>query len=286
LVANVSAGESDGFAALVQIGTSAGGARPKAVVAVDDLLQTVRSGQQTCPLGFKHYILKFDGVTERASTSEVFGDPQGYGRMEYAYSLMAKDCGIDMMPCHLLEEGGRAHFLTQRFDRDGDHKRHYQSLCAMAHADYKAPGQFSYEQVLQVMRKLRLPREDAEQLFRRMVFNVVARNHDDHTKNFGFLLNDLNSNWRLAPAFDVAFSYKPGSRWVSQHQMSVSGKRDGFTRKDLLSVADQIMEFKGEADRIISQVVDVVSQWPDYARQASVLQPLVQAIQANLRILS
>lgn len=220
---NMKADVSDeGLAEILLVGTSAGGARAKAVIGINESRDTILSGQRKLPKGFEHYLIKFDGVKERSSRSEVFGDPQGYGRLEYAYYLAAVDAGIDMMPCELLEESGRAHFMTKRFDRIDGNKIHYQSLCAMDHADFKKAGSYSYEQMLSVMRTLKLPLSDALQLIRRMVFNVLARNHDDHTKNFGFIYND--GKWALSPAFDIAYSYKPGSPWVERHQLTINGK--------------------------------------------------------------
>lgn len=274
----------DAMAEIFQVGTSAGGARPKAVIAVNKDRTRVLSGQKDAPAGFHHYLLKFDGVRERSNTSEVFGDPQGYGRMEYAYYLMAVAAGITMMPSELLIEGNRAHFMTKRFDRDGNRKRHYQSLCAMDHADYKKPGLYSYEQLFGVARQLRLPRADAVEIYRRMIFNVIARNQDDHTKNFGFALDSPSAGWRLAPAFDVAFSYKPGSYWVDTHQMTLNGKRDGFTREDLLVMAKQVGGLSEEAPDLIDQCVEVVGRWRSFAREASVNPDLADWIQQNLRL--
>lgn len=274
---------NDAMQAILQVGTSAGGARAKAVIAINQERTEIRSGQVPAPAGFEHYLLKFDGVEEQKTNSETFGDPQGYGRMEYAYYLMALDAGINMAPCELLLEGRRAHFMTQRFDRIGNHKCHYQSLCGLAHADFKQPGAFSYEELLSVARQLRLPRADAIELYRRMVFNVVARNHDDHCKNFGFVKKDLGSNWRLSPAFDVAYSYKPGSPWVSSHQISLNGKRDHFKRSDLLKVAAAIGNFR-QADDLIDEVLAVVEQWPMYADLAKVEEQFTEEILSNLRL--
>ena len=270
--------------AILQVGTSAGGARAKALVAGDSTRTELRSGQVDAPAGFEHYLLKFDGVEEHKTDSETFGDPQGFGRMEYAYYLMAKDAGINISSSELLIEGQRAHFMTRRFDRDGNRKLHYVSLCAMDHADYKKPGAYSYEQLLAVARQLRLPRQDAIEIYRRMVFNVVARNHDDHAKNFGFLLDHPGATWRLSPAFDVAYSYKRGSPWVASHQLSINGKRDGFVRDDLLAVAGLIGNFSREAKTIIERVLAVVEQWPDYARRARVLEPLRDEVRLNIRL--
>jgi serine/threonine-protein kinase HipA len=275
--------DASAMRAIMQVGTSAGGARAKAVVAINAERSEIRSGQVHAPEGFEHYLLKLDGVQEHSNATETFGDPQGFGRMEYAYYLMATAAGITMSPSELLLEGARAHFLTQRFDRIGNQKLHFASLCALDHADYKKPGTYSYEQLLGTARKLRLPRADAIELFRRMVFNVVARNHDDHSKNFGFLLASPQSTWRLAPAFDVAYSYKPGSPWVNSHQLSLNGKRDNFTRRDLQVVATLINNFR-EADGIIDKVISEVSNWRNYAEQAAVAPELRDKIQGNLRL--
>jgi serine/threonine-protein kinase HipA len=270
---------------ILQVGTSAGGARAKAVIAINKDRNEIRSGQVPAPEGFEHYLLKFDGVVEHSNQRETFGDPQGFGRMEYAYYLMATDAGISMSPCELLLEGKRAHFLTKRFDRIGNFKLHYQSLCAMDHADYKKPGHYSYEQLFSVARRLRLSRAEAVELYRRMVFNIVARNHDDHAKNFGFLLPGPRENWQLAPAFDVAYSYKPGSPWVDSHQLSLGGKRDNFTREDLIDASRLISNFNKEAKQIINEVVATVRNWPSYAERAGVSDVFTQRIVQNLRLL-
>ncbi len=273
--------DSDGLRDILLVGTSAGGARAKAVIAINQKHDQIVSGQVDIPSGFKHCLLKFDGVVESNQSQETFGDPAGFGRMEYAYYLMALDCGLTMMPCFLLEQGDLAHFVTERFDRIGNQKIHYQSLCAMAHADYKQPGLYSYEELFQLLRSLRLKRHEALQMFRRMAFNVIARNHDDHTKNFGFVF-DQNHQWALAPAFDVAFSYKPGSPWVNSHQLSINGKRDDFTRDDLLAVIPNNLH--KEAQLIIEQTVDVVSQWPKYSKQAGVFKKFSEFIANSHRV--
>lgn len=262
---------SESLYALFQVGTSAGGARPKAVIGINKTRTEIRSGQVDLPEGFEHYLLKFDGVAEHPRTKE------GFGRMEYAYYRMAKDAGINMSDCELLMDGARAHFMTKRFDRIGNKKVHYQSLCAMDHADYKMPGHCSYEQLFSLMRSMRLNRAQTLELYRRMAFNIVARNHDDHTKNFGFLLNEEH-NWELAPAFDMAYSYKPGSKWLNSQQISLNGKRDDFTRKDLLAPAEK---FRKEANQIIDEVVEIVSQWPKYAKEAEVPPDFAREIQST-----
>ena len=275
---------NEAMSALFQVGTSAGGARAKALIAINNDRTQIRSGQTDAPQGFEQYLLKFDGVEEHKSNSEVFGDPKGFGRMEYAYYLMAVDAGINISPSELLVDGERAHFMTKRFDRINNSKYHMASLCAMDHADYKKAGTYSYEQLLGIARQLRLSRQDAIEIYRRMVFNVIARNHDDHTKNTAFLLKDMQSQWQLAPAFDIAYSYKKDSPWVNAHQMSLSGKRDNFTRDDLLAVASLIGNFKKQAQQIIEQVLSVVSQWQSYANKADVFEPLAEEIKQNHRI--
>ena len=275
---------NDDLTAILQVGTSAGGARAKALVAINKSRTEIRSGQVDAPEGFDHYLLKFDGIVEHGNNRETFGDPQGFGRMEYAYYLMAKDAGIAMAPCELLIDGARAHFLTQRFDRIGNHKLHYQSLCAIDHADFKMPGHYSYEQLFSVARQLRLTRADAVEIYRRMVFNIIARNQDDHSKNVGFILPGPHAPWQLAPAFDIAYSYKPGSPWVNSHQLTVNGKRDNFVRDDLLVIAKLISNFTKEAKLIIQQALDVVSQWETYARAAEVPVSFAREIQQNLRL--
>ena len=274
----------EAMTSLFQVGTSAGGARAKALVAVNKRRSQLRSGQVTIPEGFEHYLLKFDGIEEHKVESETFGDPKGFGCMEYAYYLMAKDAGINISESELLKDGSRSHFMTKRFDRENNNKHHYVSLCAMDHADYKKPGSYSYEQLLAVARQLQLPREDAVEIYRRMVFNVVARNHDDHTKNFGFVLKQNEDKWRLSPAFDLAYSYKKDSPWVNAHQMSLNAKRDNFCRDDLLEVGQLIGNFNKQAEQIIDEVIAVVTNWQNYADSVGVFDGLSAEIQSNLRI--
>jgi serine/threonine-protein kinase HipA len=274
--ADLSANEEKALIDILKIGTSAGGARAKAVIAYNPVTKEVRSGQTDSPKGFSHWILKFDGVTD-----QQFGTSYGYGRVEMAYHLMAKDAGIQMTECQLFEENGRAHFMTQRFDREpGKGKIHVQSFCAMAHYDFNNITGYSYEQLFETMRSLLLPYSDAEQLYRRMVFNVVARNCDDHTKNFAFLM-DKTGHWKLAPAFDVCYSYRPGSEWVSQHSLSINGKRKDITRLDLVSVAKNMNIKKSE--QIIDQIVEIVSRWNTYAEKVFVQDNLKVAIQKTLQ---
>ncbi|MEX9946955.1 type II toxin-antitoxin system HipA family toxin [Providencia alcalifaciens] len=268
---------------LLSVGMSAGGARPKAVLAFNHDFTQVRSGQSNIPDSFTHYLMKFDGVSEHNTNQETFGDPLGYGAMEYVYHLMATQCGVDMMPCHLLDEGARRHFITQRFDRIGNQKVHVQTLNGLAHVDYKNPGSFSYAELFGIARDLRLPADDAFQLLKRMAFNIIARNHDDHSKNFAFMLK--NNKWILAPAYDLAYSYKPGSKWVNSHWMSLNGKRDDFTREDFYSLIKLSPAFsKQKIDNIIDETLDAVSQWRKLAKEWDVPAELADEINKNLRL--
>jgi len=247
---------------IIRVGTSAGGARAKAVIAINKH-NTVRSGQADVPEGYSHWIIKLDGVSD-----DQLGDPKGYGRIEYAYYKMAVDCGILMSESRLLEENDRAHFMTRRFDRVGhNQKLHMQTLCGLCHYDFNNPNAYSYEQVFQAMRSLRLPYTDAEQMFRRMVFNVIACNHDDHTKNISFLMNN-SGQWSLAPAYDITYAYNPDNLWLSQHQLSINSKRRNINPDDLLTTAAR-MNIK-KAREIIEQVNEVVNNWENYAQMACV----------------
>lgn len=260
---NLKGAESQALDTIIRVGTSAGGNRAKAVIAWNPQTQEIVSGQMAAPEGFEHWILKFDGVND-----EALGDPLGFGRVEYAYSQMAQAAGISMMPCRLLEEGGRAHFMTRRFDRGNrGEKIHMQSLCALSHYDFNAAGEYGYEQALAVIQQLNLGHPAMQEMFRRMAFNVVARNQDDHTRNIAFLM-DKDGVWQLSPAFDVVWAYNPSGLWTNRHQMSVSGKRDDFTRADLLSVSGQF-GIRGASD-ILDQVIDTVSQWTKFAKDADV----------------
>lgn len=275
--------DREAMLSLLSVGMSAGGARPKAVLAFNADFTQVRSGQNTIPDGFTHYLIKFDGVSEYNKNQETFGDPLGYGAMEYVYHLMAKKCGIDMMPCHLLPEGKRRHFITERFDRINNTKVHVQTLNGLAHVDYKKPGSFSYAELFGIARALKLPAPDAEQLLKRMTFNIIARNHDDHAKNFAFMLR--NGRWSLAPAYDLAYSYKPGSKWVNNHWMSLNGKRDNFNRTDFYSLEKLSPLFsKRKIDNIINETIEHVSQWHLLATEIEVPKTLVAEINGNLRL--
>ena len=276
--AELSHDEQKALSDILKIGTSAGGARAKAVIAYNPQTGEVRSGQADAPEGFSQWLLKFDGVDD-----SQFGATSGYGRVEMAYYLMAVDCGIEMMECKLIEENGRAHFLTRRFDRlSGNQKLHVQTFCAMMHYDFNDIFSYSYEQLFQTMRMLRLTYPEAEQMYRRMVFNVMAQNCDDHTKNFAFTMNQLGE-WKLAPAYDICHAYRPGSSWVSQHVLSINGKRQGITRDDFLEVGRQMNVKKAPA--ILLQVSEIVSKWHEYAEQTKVEAQLRDAIGKTLLII-
>lgn len=260
---NLAKNEQQAMLDILKIGTSAGGARPKAIIAYNEKTGQVKSGQTTAPKGFEHWLIKLDTVSD-----VQFGESTGYGRIEMAYYQMAKACEIEMMECRLMEENGRAHFMTKRFDREGgDQKHHIQTLCAMQHYDFNQITSYSYEQLFQTMRLLRLPYPQAEQMFRRMVFNVIARNCDDHTKNFAFRLKKDNE-WELAPAYDICFAYRPDSTWVSQHNLSINGKRKNISKEDLLAVAKS-MNIK-KANYIIEQISITVKNWNDFALSVNV----------------
>lgn len=247
----------EGLRQIIKVGTSAGGARAKAIIAYNKSTGEVRSGQIDNLPGFEYWLIKFDGVRDNE-----LGTPRGYGRIEYAYNQMARECGIEVAASELFLENDRAHFMSKRFDRKGNEKLHMLTLCGIAHLDYNDPNAYSYEQAFQVMRRLRLPYSDAEQLFRRMVFNVLAFNRDDHTKNISFLM-DRSGTWRLAPAYDVTFSYNPQSKWISRHQLSVNGKRENIDDEDIMTVAKD-MNIKKPL-RILEQVKEVLSGWKKFA---------------------
>lgn len=276
--------DREAMMALLSVGMSAGGARPKAVLAFNEDFTKVRSGQANVPDGFTHYLMKFDGVSQYNKDRETFGDPMGYGAMEYVYYLMATACGVQMMPSRLLNEGSRRHFITQRFDRIGNQKCHIQTLNGLAHVSFKKPGQYSYAQLFALARQLNIGAQEAEQLFRRMAFNVIARNHDDHSKNFAFML-DGKDEWTLSPAYDLAYSYKPGSPWVNSHWMTINGKRDGFSREDFLAFSSISPLFKpAKVKSILEEVTEAVSGWRALAAEHEVPGGLIDEVEKNLRL--
>jgi serine/threonine-protein kinase HipA len=260
--------EEDGLLQILSVGMSAGGARAKAVVAWNPATNEVRSGQVAAGPGFEHWLLKFDGVGDRSR--EVFNETEGFGAIEYAYSLMARAARMQMSDCRLFEENSRRHFMTRRFDRKGDgEKLHMQSLAAMQHFDFNLAGANSYEQALMTIRRLGLSMDAVEEQFRRMAFNIVARNQDDHVKNIAFLM-DRDGSWTLSPAFDVSYAYAPDGQWTGRHQMSLNGKRDAFVVDDFVQCAESASMKRGRAVAILEEVCAAVTNWPSFAAEAGV----------------
>lgn len=267
---------------ILRVGTSAGGARAKAILAWNEETGEFRSGQVDLPDGFTQWLMKFDGISK--NKDKELNDPQGYGQIEYAYYLMALEAGIEMNRCRLHHEGGRSHFMTQRFDRTEENaKLHMQTLGAIEHFDFNQAGAYSYEQAIRAMLKLNLSPKQVEQQFRRATFNVIARNQDDHVKNIAFLMNRAGE-WRLSPAYDVAYSYNPNGQWTGQHQMSINGKRDHFEWSDLVALANAGGIKKRKAKEIISEVSQAVATWPKQADAAGVSQKDATKIQNVFRM--
>ncbi|HEY7403846.1 MAG TPA: type II toxin-antitoxin system HipA family toxin [Candidatus Angelobacter sp.] len=269
------------LANLIHVGTSAGGARAKAVIAWNPTTNEIRSGQFDAPEGFEHWLLKLDGVGKDAE----LGTGADYGRIEYAYHLMAKQAGIEMSPCRLLEENGRAHFMTRRFDREVIQgktvKHHMQTLCAMDHMDFKQRATHAYAQLFLVIERLKLGDAALEQVFRRMAFNVMARNCDDHTKNFAFRLKQ-GGDWELSPAYDVTHAYNPKGDWTYQHLLSVNGKFDEITRDDLLAEADRfLVPHRQEA---LADVRAAVENWPEFAQKAGLSNEVAERVARDFRV--
>lgn len=272
----------DALATILRVGTSAGGARAKAVIAWNPQTGEIRSGQVAAGQNFEPWLLKFDGVT--ANRDKEINDPLGYGRIEFAYHLMARAAGITMSDCRLLEENGRAHFMTRRFDRAPDGgKFHMQSLCAMGHFDFNQAGAYSYEQAFQTARRLQLPQPDLTELYRRALFNILARNQDDHTKNIAFLM-DRRGGWRLAPAYDLIYAYNPNGAWTHRHQMTLAGKRENFTTTDLLDAASFADLKPTAAKTILKQVHAAISGWRTHAAAAGVATDWILEIGGNHRL--
>lgn len=274
LKSNIHTSQNENLLEIIKVGTSAGGARAKAIIAYNPITGDVRSGQMDKLNDYEYWIIKFDGVTNKA-----LGDPRGYGKIEYAYYLMAKDAGINIMESKLLKENRRAHFMTKRFDRIGNEKLHMQTLCALAHFDYNYSSAYSYEQAFQIMRELKLPYSEMEQLLRRMIFNIVSRNQDDHTKNISFLM-DKNGAWSLSPAYDITYAYDPSNKWMKAHQMSVNGKRTEINRNDILQLAKN-MNLK-KAKNIIDEVIESVSKWNQFAKKAELPNSQIKGIGKTL----
>ena len=275
-------GRDEALREILRVGTSAGGARAKAVIAWHPQTNEVRSGQVKAGKGFEYWLMKFDGVS--GNKDKELEDPKGYGVIEYAYYRMAVDAGITMSPCRIFEENGRRHFMTRRFDRlEGGEKLHMQSLCGLAHFDFNQAGAYGYEQALQVIRRLDLPMSAMEEQFRRMVFNIIGRNQDDHVKNIAFLM-DKSGAWSLSPAFDMTYSFQPTGEWTSAHQMTLNGKRDQFVLDDFKACANTASMKRGRAETIVGEVREVIRRWPDYAEEARVLPEHRDRIQKTLRL--
>jgi len=265
------------IAEILRLGTSAGGQRAKAIIAYNKATGEIRSGQIDAPEGFGYYLIKLDGVSAQAG----FRETENYGRLEYSFARLVRECGIEMSECALIEEHGRAHFLTRRFDRRDGRKIHMQTLCGIAHYDYRIRRAYSYEQAFNVMRALRLPYSDAQEMFRRMVFNVVVRNQDDHTKNISFLMGE-DGAWHLSPAYDMGYAYNPDGGWTVMHQMSVNGKFDGIARKDLLECAAR-NNIKNAA-QIIDEICETASHWPAIAAECGVPRKMIDAVASDLQL--
>ncbi len=265
---------------ILRVGTSAGGARPKAILAWNKETNEFKSGQIDAGKGYEYWIMKFDGITN-SSDIEV-ATTKGYGKIEYAYHLMAVEAGVDMATCRLHHEGNRSHFMTKRFDRDASgRKLHMQSLGAIAHFDYRQPASYSYEQAIQVIRRMGLPRKDIDQMVLRAIFNIVGRNCDDHVKNIAFLMNQ-RGEWRLSPGFDISYAWNPSGQWTSKHQMSVNGKRDGFVREDLIQLARTADIKKTRAVQMVQRVNEVIRCWLDFARMAGVdEEPMIKIMNSH-----
>jgi serine/threonine-protein kinase HipA len=273
---------ADALKHILQVGTSAGGARAKAVIAWNPVTNEVRSGQARVGPGFQHWLMKFDGV--HGNRDRELADPTGYGLIEYAYWMMARAAGIDMAESRLFVEHGRSHFMTRRFDRtDSGDKVHMQSLGALAHMDFNSPGAIGYEQVFPILTRLGMGADRAEQFFRRMVFNVVARNQDDHVKNIAFLM-DRRGSWRLAPAFDVTYSFQADGKWTGTHQMSVNGRRDGFGMADFIACGKVAGLVRGRAVAIVQDVCETVAKWPEFAAAAGVPADRAEVIRRTFRM--
>lgn len=272
---NINDDKKAAIAEILRLGTSAGGQRAKAIIAYNKNTGEVRSGQTNVPDGFDYYIIKLDGV----SATTGFRETENYGRLEYSFYKLVKACGIDMSECSLIEENGRAHFLTKRFDRVDGKKIHMQTLCGIAHYDYRLHRAYSYEQAFNVMRALKLPYSQAQEMFRRMVFNVVVRNQDDHTKNISFLMGK-DGVWKLSPAYDMGYFFNPNGGWTATHQMSINGKFDEITRKDILECGAK-NNIKN-ASLIIDEICEIASGWSTIAKECDVPQNMIEGITANM----
>ncbi|MEE0875711.1 MAG: HipA domain-containing protein, partial [Fibrobacteraceae bacterium] len=272
--------EKEIFEQIIKVGTSAGGARAKVLIAYNEATNTVISGQVRAPEGFGYWLLKFDDIENNRDKENA--DPAGFGALEYTYSEIAKEAGIEMTECQLLTDGNHRHFMTRRFDRtENGNKLHYQSLTAIAHYDFNIAGAYSYEQAFAIAKRIGLTMTDIEQMYRRAVFNICARNQDDHTKNIGFLM-DKRGHWKLAPAFDVTYAYNPNGRWTGTHQMTFNGKRENFTLEDFKTVAKNAGLVQGRYKRILEQVQDSLATFKKRAKVNVVPKNLIQEVEKNL----
>jgi serine/threonine-protein kinase HipA len=270
------------LANIIRVGTSAGGARAKAVIAWNPSTDELRSGQFDAAPGFEHWLLKFDGVGGEAE----LGLGADYGRIEYAYHRMAVAAQIEMMPCRLLEENGRAHFMTRRFDREVAEgktvKHHVQTLCAMDQLDFRQRATHSYSQLFLVIAHQGLDDAALDQAFRRMAFNAMARNCDDHTKNISFRLKQGGS-WELAPAYDLTHAYNPTGEWTYQHLMSVNGKFDAITREDLLVEADRFGVPRARG--VLAEVRAAVGSWTEFANEAGLSRKVADRVAKDFMLI-
>lgn len=269
---------------IMQVGTSAGGARAKAIIAINEDTGEIKSGQINQGSGFDYWIIKFDGI---GSNGDKEGsDKPKYCNREYAYYLMAVDAGIEMTESKLFKENGRSHFMTKRFDRiqGTGEKLHMQTLAGMAHYDFNSAGTNSYEQVATILLRLGMGQAEIKQLYRRAIFNIMARNQDDHVKNISFLMNK-SGKWSLSPAYDLTYAYNPTKEWTSRHQMSLNGKRDGFRFDDLILAAENMNIKTKDAKTIINDVTNSIGRWQDFAEQAELPQDQIDYISRNFPVL-
>ena len=265
---------------ILNVCTSAGGTRAKAVIAYNPKTKTVRSGQLKLPKGFEHWLIKLDGVT--GSGNWDVADPMGYGLLEYSYYLKAKECGITMMESKILRENGRNHLMTKRFDRDGKGgKKFTQTFAAVAHFDYYECGAYSYEQLFMTMRKLNMPQSAIEEQFRRVVFNLVGCNQDDHVKNFSFMMG-REGNWDIAPAYDLC--HAEGSDFTRFHQLSINGKLSNFTLKDLKHLAQYARLPRNREKIVLEQTVNAFSKWQKTAKELEIPKTLLDHVHRTLRL--
>jgi serine/threonine-protein kinase HipA len=274
--------DRDAIEDILRVGTSAGGARAKAILAWNPTTNEFRSGQVKIPSGFEYWIMKFDGISN--NRDKELSDPQGYGMIEYGYYQLAMKAGIEMTECRLHHEGGRSHFMTKRFDRNADgSKIHMQSLCAIVHVDFNEPALYSYEQTIQTMKRLGLSQSDLEQQVLRAMFNVIGRNHDDHVKNIAFLMN-RRGEWRLSPAFDISYAYDPKGYWTSQHQMSINGRRDLINKQDIISFAKLAGIKRNRALEMLDRTITSMKSWPEVAGNIGIDENRIRRIQAAHRL--